>query len=60
MAQQFAGSSWQRCRVHFMRNIRAAVATMWLLPEVHRGSCGIEESVVVVEPLQMPCRSVRV
>ncbi|CDZ89685.1 hypothetical protein RHRU231_540032 [Rhodococcus ruber] len=37
MAQQFAGSSWQWCRVHFMRNIRAAVATMWLLPEVHRG-----------------------
>jgi transposase-like protein len=26
VAQQFAGSSWQRCRVHFMRNLHTAVA----------------------------------
>ncbi|MCV7025980.1 MULTISPECIES: IS256 family transposase [Mycolicibacterium] len=26
VAQQFAGSSWQRCRVHFMRNLHGAVA----------------------------------
>nr|WP_277814068.1 IS256 family transposase [Rhodococcus opacus] len=25
VAQQFTGSSWQRCRVHFMRNVRSAV-----------------------------------
>ena len=30
--QQFAGSSWQRCRVHFMRNIRAAVAAKHVPP----------------------------
>jgi putative transposase len=26
VAQQFAGSSWQRCRVHFMRNLHTAVS----------------------------------
>jgi putative transposase len=26
VAQQFTGSSWQRCRVHFMRNLHTAVA----------------------------------
>lgn len=26
VAQQFTGSSWQRCRVHFMRNLHGAVA----------------------------------
>lgn len=26
MAQQFSGSSWQRCRVHFMRNLHGAVS----------------------------------
>ena len=26
VAQQFSGSSWQRCRVHFMRNLHTAVA----------------------------------
>ena len=26
VAQQFSGSSWQRCRVHFMRNLHGAVA----------------------------------
>ncbi len=30
--QQFAGSSWQRCRVHFMRNIRASVAAKHVPP----------------------------
>ena len=30
--QQFAGSSWQRCRVHFMRNIRAAVSSKHVPP----------------------------
>ncbi|BDB62835.1 MULTISPECIES: IS256 family transposase [Rhodococcus] len=30
--QQFAGSSWQRCRVHFMRNLRAAVAAKHVPP----------------------------
>ncbi|QOV96808.1 IS256 family transposase [Rhodococcus pyridinivorans] len=30
--QQFAGSSWQRCRVHFMRNIRAAVTSKHVPP----------------------------
>lgn len=30
--QQFAGSSWQRCRVHFMRNIRSAVAAKHVPP----------------------------
>ncbi|MBS9376264.1 IS256 family transposase [Rhodococcus sp. B50] len=30
--QQFAGSSWQRCRVHFMRNIRASVAAKQVPP----------------------------
>ncbi|CAG7581842.1 IS256-like element ISRo1 family transposase [Rhodococcus opacus] len=25
VAQQFTGSSWQRCRVHFMRNLQSAV-----------------------------------
>ncbi|MFZ2529523.1 MAG: IS256 family transposase, partial [Rhodococcus sp. (in: high G+C Gram-positive bacteria)] len=32
IAQQFTGSSWQRCRVHFMRNIRATVATKHVPP----------------------------
>lgn len=27
VAQQFAGASWQRCRVHFMRNLRGAVSS---------------------------------
>ena len=26
VAQQFAGSSWQRCRVHFMRNLHGTVS----------------------------------
>lgn len=26
VAQQFAGASWQRCRVHFMRNLRSVVS----------------------------------
>lgn len=26
VAQQFSGSSWQRCRVHFMRNLHGAVS----------------------------------
>jgi putative transposase len=26
VAQQFTGSSWQRCRVHFMRNLHTAVS----------------------------------
>lgn len=26
VAQQFTNSSWQRCRVHFMRNLHTAVA----------------------------------
>ena len=26
VAQQFTGSSWQRCRVHFMRNLHGVVA----------------------------------
>lgn len=26
VAQQFSGSAWQRCRVHFMRNLHGAVA----------------------------------
>ena len=26
VAQQFTGSSWQRCRVHFMRNMHTAVS----------------------------------
>lgn len=26
VAQQFSGASWQRCRVHFMRNLHTAVA----------------------------------
>lgn len=26
VAQQFAGSSWHRCRVHFMRNLHGVVA----------------------------------
>ena len=26
VAQQFTGASWQRCRVHFMRNLHTAVA----------------------------------
>jgi transposase-like protein len=26
VAQQFSGSSWQRCRVHFMRNLHTTVA----------------------------------
>jgi len=26
VAQQFSGSSWQRCRVHFMRNLHTAVS----------------------------------
>ncbi|MDT0224140.1 MULTISPECIES: IS256 family transposase [Gordonia] len=26
VAQQFTGSSWQRCRVHFMRNLHGAVS----------------------------------
>ena len=32
IAQQFAGSAWQRCRVHFMRNIRAAVGAKHVPP----------------------------
>ena len=32
IAQQFTGSSWQRCRVHFMRNIRATVGTKHVPP----------------------------
>lgn len=27
VAQQFVGASWQRCRVHFMRNLHGAVAS---------------------------------
>lgn len=27
VAQQFTGASWQRCRVHFMRNVGSAVAS---------------------------------
>ena len=27
VAQQFTGSAWQRCRVHFMRNVHGAVST---------------------------------
>ncbi|MDH3046679.1 IS256 family transposase [Gordonia alkanivorans] len=27
VAQQFTGSAWQRCRVHFMRNLHGAVST---------------------------------
>jgi transposase-like protein len=26
VAQQFTNSSWQRCRVHFMRNLHTAIA----------------------------------
>jgi len=26
VAQQFSGASWQRCRVHFMRNLHTAIA----------------------------------
>ena len=32
IAQQFTGSSWQRCRVHFMRNIRATVGAKHVPP----------------------------
>lgn len=32
IAQQFAGSAWQRCRVHFMRNIRATVGAKHVPP----------------------------
>ncbi|MFZ2238048.1 MAG: IS256 family transposase [Gordonia amarae] len=32
VAQQFTGSSWQRCRVHFMRNIGAKVTAKQMPP----------------------------
>lgn len=32
IAQQFTGSAWQRCRVHFMRNIRATVGAKHVPP----------------------------
>lgn len=32
VAQQFMGSSWQRCRVHFMRNIGSAVSAKQVPP----------------------------
>ncbi|MFE9790101.1 IS256 family transposase, partial [Nocardia salmonicida] len=32
VAQQFTGSSWQRCRVHFMQNLRSAVAAKHVPP----------------------------
>jgi putative transposase len=32
VAQQFSGASWQRCRVHFMRNVGSAVASKHVPP----------------------------
>ena len=32
VAQQFAGASWQRCRVHFMRNVGSAVSSKHVPP----------------------------
>ncbi|MBT2273353.1 IS256 family transposase [Rhodococcus qingshengii] len=32
VAQQFAGASWQRCRVHFMRNVGSAVSSKYVPP----------------------------
>ncbi|MGW6695723.1 IS256 family transposase [Rhodococcus sp. NPDC054953] len=32
VTQQFAGASWQRCRVHFMRNLQGAVASKHVPP----------------------------
>ena len=32
VAQQFTGASWQRCRVHFMRNIGSAVSSKQVPP----------------------------
>lgn len=32
VAQQFTGASWQRCRVHFMRNLQSAVSTKHVPP----------------------------
>ncbi|MGW4126093.1 IS256 family transposase [Nocardia sp. NPDC004711] len=32
VAQQFSGAAWQRCRVHFMRNIGSAVASKHVPP----------------------------
>lgn len=32
VAQQFTGASWQRCRVHFMRNVGSAVASKQVPP----------------------------
>lgn len=32
VAQQFTGASWQRCRVHFMRNVGSAVASKHVPP----------------------------
>ncbi|TQC48210.1 IS256 family transposase [Rhodococcus sp. WS4] len=32
VAQQFTGASWQRCRVHFMRNVGSSVASKHVPP----------------------------
>ena len=32
VAQQFTGASWQRCRVHFMRNVGSAVSSKQVPP----------------------------
>ena len=32
VAQQFTGASWQRCRVHFMRNVGSAVSAKHVPP----------------------------
>ena len=32
VAQQFTGASWQRCRVHFMRNVGSAVSSTHVPP----------------------------
>lgn len=32
IARQFAGAAWQRCRVHFMRNLQGAVASKHVPP----------------------------
>jgi transposase-like protein len=32
VVQQFAGAAWQRCRVHFMRNLQAAVSNKQVPP----------------------------
>ncbi len=32
VAQQFTGASWQRCRVHFMRNVTSAVSSKQVPP----------------------------